>query len=260
MPAETIAERKAASERVRATCADLLDLPYGDNERQQVDLFLPNDGDSRPPLLVYIHGGYWQTNHKNDYAFLAPSWLQRGVAFATLGYRLLPDVQLADIVADVRNAICWLFANAERLGVDSDRFALSGLSAGAHLVATYVAHAGVELPRAALLLSGVYDLPPLESTSPGQALTSTLAADIGDISPLHLDAPRAGRYLVAWGDQETTVFESQSTALASYWVNRGTDVRSVSVTGVNHFTILDRLRGDADSDLTRFIDEALLAE
>lgn len=258
-PDKTIRERTAASQQVREAHPDHLDLAYGPLERQRVDVFLP-PGAGPWPLLIYIHGGYWQKNHKNDQAYLASAWLAQGVAFATLGYRLLPSVSLADIVRDIAGGMALLRDRAAPLGLDSRRMLLSGLSAGAHLTAMYaVSPAGRQL-AGAVLLSGVYDLAPLETTSPGQIIAPSLKAPPAEISPLALGAPAGFPCLVGWGSEETDVFKSQSAALAAYWANRGVVAAQAAVAGANHFTVIEALRGDSGSEMVDFVRTALGSE
>ena len=59
-----------------------LDVAYGAGMRERLDLFLPEG--ARPPLLAYIHGGYWQWNEKEPFAFLAEHLVAEGAAFANV--------------------------------------------------------------------------------------------------------------------------------------------------------------------------------
>lgn len=89
------------------------------------------------PLIVFIHGGGWSmgtTENATGYAKIA-HFTARGLAFATVGYRLVPDVRVEDQAADLALALGALFAEADRLGVDRTRVLLMGHSAGAHLAA-----------------------------------------------------------------------------------------------------------------------------
>src|SRR5207253_11344536 len=56
----------ARSAKVRRECAGHLDLAYGDSPRERLDLFL---ADPKAPTLAFIHGGYWQMNDKENFAF-----------------------------------------------------------------------------------------------------------------------------------------------------------------------------------------------
>lgn len=250
-PAGEIESRIAQSREVREQQPAVLDLSYGPDERQKLDLFMP-EARGPWPLLVFIHGGYWRQGSKDEWAFLAPQWTDRGVAFAALGYRLLPAVELADIVADVRTAIGRLLEDAETYRLDTDRVVVSGISAGAHLASMYITEAQVAPARAAVLLSGVYDPRPIETTTPGADFMGSLSADLVDISPL-VRKPPACPCIFAWGEDETRVFENQSRALAAQWANWGIESEMAAIPGTNHFTICDSLRTDRNGPVLDFI-------
>jgi arylformamidase len=250
-PVSEIETRIAQSNAVRAQQHAILDVSYGADERQKFDLFVPESPGPRP-LLVFIHGGYWRRGSKDEWAFLAPGWTSRGVAFAALGYRLLPAVQLADIVADTQAALGRLVEHAEEYKLDTGRIVVTGISAGAHLAAMYVTEAQVTPARAAVLLSGVYDPRPLETTTPGVELAGSLSGDLADISPLARKPPRCP-CIFAWGADETRVFENQSRALAAQWANWGIESEMAAIPHTNHFTICDSLRADGKGPVSDFI-------
>jgi arylformamidase len=158
---------RADSERTRADLDGWLNLAYGSDPRQSVDLFLP--GVANAPLHVFIHGGYWRALDKDHFSFLARDFVGRGVAFAALGYRLCPSVRVDDIVEDVRQGCLMLRRQHKRLGIDPERVQISGHSAGGHLVAMLMATRwrdyGRRLPdqlfQSALSLSGLFELEPL---------------------------------------------------------------------------------------------------
>jgi hypothetical protein len=64
------------SARVRRECAGHLDLAYGDTPRERLDLFLA--ADPKGPTLGFIHGGYWQMNDKENFAFFAEACFRSG--------------------------------------------------------------------------------------------------------------------------------------------------------------------------------------
>lgn len=187
---------------------------YGPAAAQRLHFF-PAAGAAPAPLLVYVHGGYWQELGKEDSCFAAPDFVARGTAFAALGYGLAPAHRLDEIVAMVRGGVRWLFDHAAELGVDPGRIFLSGSSAGAHLVAMCLldgwppaAARPVDVIRGAVLLSGVYELEPLRHTYVGEAIGLT-AAEAARNSPVrHLRGPFPP-LVVARGGNETDAFAGQ---------------------------------------------------
>ena len=254
-------DRQIADSRVlRSSHAATVDMRYGTHERQCLDLFCP-EGKGPWPLLIFIHGGYWQFGSKDDWSFLAPGWMQKGVAVATLEYRLLPAVTLEDVARDVRAGLDYLAENAEALRVDVSRVLVAGVSAGAHLAAMAVTEenpaANQLSPGAAILLSGVYDLRPLEGTTPGAAFKNLKTSDLLGISPLGRPPPSDCCCLIAWGADETAVFHNQSRTLAAHWSNWGVTAPAMSLQNTNHFTVVDSLLAGRPGPVGEFVDEHL---
>jgi acetyl esterase/lipase len=147
----------------------------GSDRQQSVDYYAPpasSTATARPPLAIFIHGGGWRMGDKTMVA-AKPEWFgEHGWAFASIGYRLLPDAPVEDQARDVAAAIHALRAQAARLGFDPDRILLIGHSAGAHLaalVSTEEDLLGADLPaiRCTILLDGAgYDVPVQMRTSP----------------------------------------------------------------------------------------------
>ncbi|TPQ33153.1 alpha/beta hydrolase, partial [Cupriavidus pinatubonensis] len=108
-------------------------LAYGPNIKQALDFFPANTKDR--PLLVFIHGGYWQSLDKSDFSYIAAPYLRHDINVAVVNYRLAPDVSMGEIVGDNRGAVAWLYRNAGELGCDANRIFVSGHSAGGHLTA-----------------------------------------------------------------------------------------------------------------------------
>ena len=109
-----------------------LDLRYGKRERNPWDLFPQPDPDA--PCIVFIHGGYWQRNSKEQFANLIAGPHAHGWSAALPGYTLAPDASLTDIVAEIYAALDWLAAHGPAHGIDGP-VVLSGWSAGGHLTA-----------------------------------------------------------------------------------------------------------------------------
>jgi acetyl esterase/lipase len=116
-------------------------IGYGLDPVQSIDIWAscnaPGSNRRSVPLIVFVHGGGWSlgtTDNATGRAKIA-HLTARGFAFATVGYRLVPDVQVEDQAADLALALATLRANAGRLGIDCGRVLLMGHSAGAHLAA-----------------------------------------------------------------------------------------------------------------------------
>ncbi len=229
--------RASAAFRARAD-ADL-DLRYGQAERHRLDLFrAPNARGT----VVFIHGGYWRSLDKSDFSFVAAPFVANGLSVAAFNYRLCPAVAVADVVEDCRDAFAWLLANGARYGVPVDRIALTGHSAGGHLVAMLFATDWVarNIAPACILggaaLSGVSDLEPLLNCSMNEDLRLDAAAARA-VSPLH-HPPRisAPLYLVV-GATESAAFREQTHKLRRAWPD--TCPTAEEVPGCNHFTVVD---------------------
>jgi arylformamidase len=221
---------------------------YGEQPMEQLVWCLPSPSRaiaSRPAgLLVFIHGGYWQELSAQDSLFPAAACASRGLAFAAVDYTLAPAASVADIVAQCRRALVWVFQHAQALGVDASRIVVAGSSAGAHLAAM-VAMPGA-LPdgaggfftvRAAVLVSGIYALEPLVGTTINTALALT-PASAKQVSPALLPLRGFPRALVCWGAVETDEFKRQSRDFANALRAAGTPCETFEVPQRNHFDVI----------------------
>jgi acetyl esterase/lipase len=108
------------------------------NDAWKLDLAMPKErGGSPRPALVIIHGGGWRNGDKRAPSFLNPtlSYAEKGYVCITVNYRLLEgkSTSIDHCVEDVKNAVRWLRAHAEKYNVDPNRIGATGNSAGAHL-------------------------------------------------------------------------------------------------------------------------------
>jgi arylformamidase len=237
---------RADSDRTRAELDGRLNLPYGSDPRQSLDLFLPEV--LKPPLHVFVHGGYWQALDKDHFSFLARGFVDRGIAFAALGYRLCPAVRVDDIVEDVRQGCLTLHRQHHRLGIDPERVQVSGHSAGGHLIAMLMATRwrdyGRKIPdqlmQSALSLSGLFELEPLLTLPPNVALGLD-ESSARRLSPALLVPQCRIPLVLAVGEDESAEYHRQSAAIDAAWGERGVAVDSLSLPGHNHFTIVDEL-------------------
>lgn len=109
----------------------LKDTPYGDRDLH-VDIFRPDDGKTYPALIM-IHGGGWNSGDKSLQVPMAQMIAAKGYVTIPVEYRLIPEAVYPAGFNDIKAAVRWVRKNAAQYGIDPDRIAVSGCSAGAQL-------------------------------------------------------------------------------------------------------------------------------
>lgn len=107
------------------------------HQRWKLDLLVPSEPGTQPrPAIVFVHGGGWRNGDKRKANFIDPAieFASKGYVCISVNYRFVPEVSINDIVGDVKCAVRWLRAHADKYNVDPERFGAYGNSAGAHLV------------------------------------------------------------------------------------------------------------------------------
>ena len=231
-----------------------VDLAYGDGEREKLDLFRGADGG---PVLVYIHGGYWQRGDKSMYSFVAEPFMAAGVNVAVINYTLTPACRLGDIAPQVQRAIGWLWHHADELRIDRDAISVMGHSAGGHLTAmmmaadwpAFDAAMPVDTVKAGMPISGIFELEPLVHTSINDGPQMDVPEAIRE-SPLFMEPATDAPQLVIAGGDETPEFKRQSDAYVEKFGTATRRMERHNVPHSNHFRELERL---AESDSEVFV-------
>ncbi len=229
--ASIIADWQARSERIRARYPNGLDLRYGDAQRNRIDFF---EAGRDSPLLIFIHGGYWQMRSKELFAFLVPGPLAHGISVALVGYTLAPEKRLDGIVGEIGQAIRYLDSRGNRI-------IASGWSAGGHLAAM-----AMQIPavNAGLVISGLYDLEPIRHCYVNDKLRLD-AFEAQRNSPISMPA-FSEPITVAYGANELPELRRQSEEYA----NKVRQAKLVRLPNHDHFTILEEL-ASPEGALTR---------
>jgi arylformamidase len=204
---------------------------YGPRESERLHFFPATRQGA--PLLVFVHGGYWQELTESESSFAAEDVVAQGAAFAALGYGLAPAHRLDEITEMVRRGVRWLYDNSAELGIDATRIVLVGHSAGAQLAAMCL---DVVPVRAVVLLSGLYDLEPLLHTSIGAAIRLS-PEEARRNSPVRLLRPGMPSLLAAYGADETAGFGAQQAMLVAAADAAGVPVDSLVVPDRHHFDL-----------------------
>lgn len=212
---------------------------YGQGPRTALELF------PGAPLLVFVHGGFWQQLSKDDVTFLAEGALAAGIGYAALGYPLAPDADLDEIVASVRAGLWWLVDHVP------GPIHLCGHSAGAHLVAMALldgwlpdGRSPADVFAGAMLVSGVYELEPIRHTYVNRPLGLDEAGAARN-SPIRTLPDRLPPLVLACGEVETAEFHRQQRDFAAAARALGGPVTELVTPGRNHFDILDDLTDPA---------------
>ncbi|MBX3636465.1 MAG: alpha/beta hydrolase [Rubrivivax sp.] len=226
----------------------VLDMAYGSDASERLDLFLPQrSGAARAPapVLVYIHGGYWRALDKRDQRFVAPPFVEAGALVVLPNYALCPAVGIEHIVLQMVKALAWVWRNAALYGGDPSRIVVAGHSAGGHLATMMLQcrwhQVASDLPpsllRSALAVSGLYDLEPLRHApflAPDLRLDAVSARRL---SPARMPSP-AGRLVALVGGDESAEFHRQQALIERAW---GSRVSAAVVPGCHHMNVLHTL-------------------
>lgn len=237
---------RSAHERAMALGGRWLEVRYGNSTSQRMDLCLPSQAvPAGAGVLVFIHGGYWQELSARESLFAAASCVERGLAFCAIDYTLAPTASVAGIVAECRTALQRLAEQAPQWGIDPERIVIAGSSAGAHLAAMVCLptwrdgrqeRARPLQPRAAVLLSGIFQLQPLVGTSINEALGMDVQEALAQ-SPLLQWLRGFPPAMLCWGEVETAAFKAQSQGFAGALKAAGTPCRQLEVAARNHFDV-----------------------
>jgi arylformamidase len=233
--------RDAAAYREQALAQKRAELGmrYGESARQTIDLFFAQPDVIDAPLAVFVHGGWWRSLEPASFSHLAAGLNSHGVNVAVAGYDLCPQVTIANIIDEIRQACLFLWNRFRR------RLLCYGHSAGGHLtgamLATDWAARGSNVPAklvpAGLSISGVFDLLPLINVS----LNQDLHLDVEEarrLSPVLWHAPRGLVLDALVGALESSEFLRQSRIIADLWGKAGVSTRYEELAGANHFTVL----------------------
>lgn len=224
------------SSDVRSGQNAVLNLQYGPKPANRLDFFkagLPDRG-----LFIFIHGGYWQRNNKEMFAFVAEGLCASHVNVATVGYTLAPEASLSEIVSEIGLAIEHLLRENHRLGFDVSKIFIGGWSAGGHLSAVLAEHPSV---KGFVSISGIFDLEPISKCYLNEKLTLS-DAEIFDLSPINRHLDNNKKVLLFAGELELPELTRQSRDYASHLSGSHKNLRHILVSDRDHYSVLDELR------------------
>ncbi|CAN5906530.1 alpha/beta hydrolase [soil metagenome] len=250
-----LAHWAAASAEALATHTDMVEVAYGEDASERLDAFPARSSGNTAgaPVLVYIHGGYWRALNKRDQSFIAPPLSQAGAMVVVPEHALCPAVTIDHIVKQMVQALAWTYRHAADYGGDPNRIVVAGHSAGGHLAAMLLAcdwkavapNLPADLVKAALSVSGLYDLEPLRHAPFLAADIDLTEASARQLSPAFMPAPNGSLVSIVGGD-ESEEFHRQAAMIETAW-GQNTVIENETVPGRNHMDVLHELADSAST-------------
>ncbi len=233
--AEQMENWVAKSDELRALENAVLDLRYGPEPNNRIDFFkAPVSGQG---LFIFVHGGYWQRNNKEMFAFVSEGLCAENINVATIGYTLAPDASLSQIVTEIQAAIDYLVVSAADLDFDINKVYLGGWSAGGHLSAISANHKNI---KGIVSISGIFDLDPISKCYLNEKLQLT-PREIIELSPVNVMSVENKKVVLFAGAQELPELRRQSDDYASKIKGYCSDLYHQEINGKNHYSIMQEL-------------------
>ncbi|MGT2506153.1 alpha/beta hydrolase [Cupriavidus basilensis] len=261
----------ALSRQVRERGGWLEDLSYADGEPgpyredERLDYFPAEPGavaGQAPPLLVFLHGGYWRALDKRDHSLVAGALPRCGVSVAVVNYSLCPAVTVETILLQAVRSVAWLYRAADRLGHDGSRIFVAGHSVGGHMAAmmltTLWPRVGSDLPadlvKGVVSVSGLHDLEPLRRAAFLQIDLKLSESDVARLSPAFLPPATDAPLVTAVGGLEPEEYQRQTDLLRAGWAANAAapGAAHVPMPGRHHFNVMDDF-AETDSALLRAV-------
>jgi acetyl esterase/lipase len=234
---------EAMTAETRAELPHFLDIPYGSNVKQRLDLYLPIKKPKHAAVLLFLHGGGFREGDRAQYGFVARPYAAHGIITAVASYRLTGDgFKYPDQPEDARLALQWLYRNVAQYGGDPGRLYLAGHSAGAILSAdlgvdtSWMQRYGI--PTSALRgiapVSGIYIM--AVPDRPGELNVYASTAELAKrASPLlHVTAPVPAAVIAVGGAENSGQFAETSQQLADKMKAAGVHATFLLLKGEDH--------------------------
>ena len=249
------------SEDFRSNADSSLNCQYGNGEKDKLDIF--RCGKPNAPLFIFIHGGYWQRGDKSIYSFVAESFVNSGIDVALIGYQLCPGASMTNIVEKIREAIVWIWNNANDYSISKHRINVSGHSAGGHItgmvLATDWSTISNDLPKdivkTGVPISGLYQLDPIRETTIADALGLDDKESLA-LSPHFFEPKTDAPILVTLGGGETPEFHWQTDNFVQQWQSFKAPLDYFAEPKVDHFGVVERI-SNKDSEIFNKVKEWL---
>lgn len=217
-----------------------------------MDVYLPDDGATGRPAVLFIHGGGWKYGSADAHTGHAIRLAQAGYVAATIDYRLTPDGVYPRQMQDAACALAFLRGHAQDWGLDPGRVAVAGYSAGGHLAsllgvafdepdfAPDCAAGPTAAPQAVISGAGPQDLRGYSEVDTVEALIGGSIEEFPErydrASPLLHARADAPPFLFIHGGSDWIVPIEHSRDMRRALLDEGVDARLLELSGIGHLT------------------------
>jgi acetyl esterase/lipase len=215
-----------------------------DSTELRLWIFGESSPETRKPAIVFFFGGGWNSGTPEQFADQARHFAKRGMIAITADYRVRSrqGVKVVECVKDAKAAIAWVRENSQRLGIDPEKIAAAGGSAGGHLAAstgTLTGFGNDERPNAMILFNPACTLAPTANWSPSSGAKSELGAkrlgvEAELISPTHHVGRHTPPTLILHGKSDTTVPYASVVAFDNEMKKSGRQCKLIGYDGAGH--------------------------
>ncbi len=226
-------------------------LSFGDQERDKLDVYRSEKPNADTPVLMFVHGGSWDSGSKDIYKFLAEGFTKSGFDIVIPNYRLYPEAKFPNFLIDNADAVAFT-----RRTFPDRKIVLMGHSAGAYNVLmlglrdAYLKQAGIDRCEA---ISGIVSLAapvgvvPLESERLTEIFPDRFTADDAVLNNVTGPAPPV---FLGHGDKDTTVSPINAMKLGEKITARGGVAQVEIYPGQSHSDVVKVLSRHFDGDAT----------
>ena len=218
------------------------DIAYGENPRQNLDIYVPEKA-KNAPVILFFYGGSWQAGSKDDYRFLGQALASKGYVVAVANYRLYPEVSYPDFVNDGALALRYVHSHIGEHGGNPKKIFVAGHSAGAYIAMMLAAddafhqqaHSQRSWIRGTIAISGPYDFLPFTDEKIKNIFSHYPDAATQPIN--HIAHPIAPVFL-ATGDDDDTVDQHNSHRVKAKLEKLRSPVEEQIYHGIGHIGII----------------------
>ena len=254
------------------------DILYGDEPLQDLDIYYPKPLaqamktnttiKQEYPMVVFVHGGSWESGNKEEYAFVGQSLAQAGYVTAVINYRKAPEHVYPDYVEDTAQAIAWSYKNAKRFHANPERFAVVGHSAGAFNAVAAIANEDFLKPygikptdiSAVIGIAGPYSYDFRKFSS-----VTAFAADAtpDEVMPDRQIKGAQPPYLLLTAEKDKVVYATNTIKMTQALKAAGVTVQTSEIKGASHATSIGAMApplrwvNDVRAQVLSYLDKTL---